>query len=164
MQSSVLGKEQQEEAVEEAAQGVLFNDLNGWSRDAFLIRRGASGSGAGAAGPILSFSGDMEDDGEDQPIDLFGQASAEQDGEDDSGGEGEGEDDDGEPEDDFNAAWEVLDLARAIYEKQKEDGGDEEVNLKLADTFIALGDVSLETGEKYPSLKDIPLTSEHRKV
>ena len=164
MQSSVLGKEQPEEAVEEAAQGVLFNDLNGWSRDAFLIRHGASGSGASVAGPILSFSGDMEDDGEDQPIDLFGQASAEQDGEDDSGGEGEGEDDDGEPEDDFNAAWEVLDLARAIYEKQKEDGGDEEVNLKLADTFIALGDVSLETGEKYPSLKDIPLTSEHRKV
>jgi len=106
----------------------------------------------------------MEDDGGDQPIDLFGQASAEQDGEDDSGGEGEGEDDDGEPEDDFNAAWEVLDLARAIYEKQKEDDGDEEVTLKLADTFIALGDVSLETGAKHPSLKDIPLTYEHRKV
>jgi HAT1-interacting factor 1 len=164
VQSSVLGKEQPEEAVEEAAQGVLSNDLNGWLRDAFLIRHGASGSGAGAAGPILSFSGDMEDDGEDQPIDLFGQASAEQDGEDDSGGEGEGEEDDGEPEDDFNAAWEVLDLARAIYEKQKEDGGDEEVNLKLADTFIALGDVSLETGVTYPSLKDIPLTCEYRKV
>jgi HAT1-interacting factor 1 len=106
----------------------------------------------------------MEDDGEDQPIDLFGQASAEQGGEDDSGAEEEGEEDDGEPEDDFNAAWEVLDLARAIYEKQKEDDGDEEVTLKLADTFIALGDVSLETGAKYPSLKDIPLTCERRKV
>ena len=90
-------------------------------RVAFLIRHGASGSDAGAAGPILSFSGDMEDDGEDQPIDLFVQASAERDGEDDSGGEGEREADDGEPEYDFNAAWEVLDLARAIYEKQKED-------------------------------------------
>ncbi|KIM44584.1 hypothetical protein M413DRAFT_356741 [Hebeloma cylindrosporum] len=128
VQSSVLGKEQPEEAAEEAAQ--------------------VSGSGVGASGPILSFTGDMEDDGEDHPIDLFGQASAEQDGEDDSGGEGEGEEDDGEPEDDFNAAWEVLDLARAIYEKQKEEDGDEEVNLKLADTFIALGDVSLET-EKF---------------
>lgn len=55
-------------------------------------------------------------------------------------------DDDAEPEDDFNAAWEVLDLARAIYARQAEDGADEEVQLKLADTYIALGDVSLETG------------------
>jgi len=110
----------------------------------------------------------MEDDGEDRPVDLFGQASAaERDDEDDSGGEGEGEgegdDDDGEPEDDFNAAWEVLDLARAIYEKQKEEDGDEEVKLKLADTFIALGDVSLETGAKYPSLQDVSLTFEIQK-
>ena len=158
----MLGKEQPEEAVEEAAQGVLLSkNLNGW--DAFLIRHGISGSGAGAAGPILSFSGDIEDDGADQPIDLFGQVSAEQDGEDGSEGEGEGEEDDGEPEDDFNAAWEVLDLARAIYEKQKEDDGDEEVKLKLADTFIALGDVSLETGAKYPSLQDISLTFEVQK-
>lgn len=57
----------------------------------------------------------------------------------------EQEDDDAEPEDDFNAAWEVLDLARAIYEKQQQDESDE-VKLKLADVFIALGDVSLETG------------------
>jgi HAT1-interacting factor 1 len=55
------------------------------------------------------------------------------------------DDEDVEPEDDFNAAWEVLDLARAIYDKQNEDD-DEEVKLKLADTYIALGDVSLETG------------------
>ena len=61
------------------------------------------------------------------------------------GAEDEEEDEDGgEPEDDFNAAWEVLDLARAIYEKQKDE--DEEVMLKLADTYIALGDISLETG------------------
>ncbi len=56
------------------------------------------------------------------------------------------EDDEAEPEDDFNAAWEVLDLARAIYEKQKAANGDEQVGLKLADTYITLGDVSLETG------------------
>lgn len=56
---------------------------------------------------------------------MFGQAEAaaasdddEQDGE--EGEEGE----EGEPEDDFNAAWEVLDLARAIYEKRRNmDGG-----------------------------------------
>ncbi|KAG6833229.1 hypothetical protein H0H87_009850 [Tephrocybe sp. NHM501043] len=67
----------------------------------------------------------------------------------DADGEGEEEEDgeDAEPEDDFNAAWEVLDLARAIYDKQK-DSEDNEVKLKLADTYIALGDVSLET-EKF---------------
>lgn len=69
----------------------------------------------------------------------------------DAGGGGadeeeEEEEDVGEPEDDFNAAWEVLDLARAIYEKQKEEDEDEEITLKLADTYIALGDISLETG------------------
>jgi len=57
--------------------------------------------------------------------------------------EEEGED---EPEDDFNAAWEVLDLARAIYDREIQQEEDDEVKLKLADTYIALGDVSLETG------------------
>lgn len=62
---------------------------------------------------------------------------------------GEGEGADAEPEDDFNAAWEVLDLARAIYEKQMD--GNDEMRLKVADTFIMLGDISLETGPSYPS-------------
>jgi len=90
----------------------------------------------GATGPILSFSGDAED----EAVDLFAQATHLE--EDESDDEGEGGD--GEPEDDFNAAWEVLDLARAIFDKQ--EGDDEEVRLKLADTYITLGDVSLETG------------------
>lgn len=63
----------------------------------------------------------------------------EQDQEEDEPGENE-------PEDDFNAAWEVLDLARALYERQKDE--DDEIKLKLADTYIALGDVSLETGPR----------------
>lgn len=63
----------------------------------------------------------------------------------DNGGDEEG--DDAEPEDDFNAAWEVLDLARAIYDKGKDD--DDEVKLKLADTYITLGDISLETGTSF---------------
>jgi HAT1-interacting factor 1 len=92
----------------------------------------------GATGPILSFSGDAED----EAVDLFNQATHLE--EDESDQEEEGED--GEPEDDFNAAWEVLDLARAIYDKQNQEDDDEEVKLKLADTYIALGDVSLETG------------------
>lgn len=56
--------------------------------------------------------------------------------------EPEGEEDEGgEPEDDFNAAWEVLDLARAIFEK----GGDP-AKIRLGDVHVALGDISLETG------------------
>ena len=78
-------------------------------------------------------------------MDLFGQATKEEDEDDDDEDEEGGEDgEDGEPEDDFNAAWEVLDLARALYEKQSETSDD--VKLKLADTYITLGDVSLETG------------------
>jgi HAT1-interacting factor 1 len=110
----------------------------------------ASDSTVNGNGPILSFSGDAEDlDGdadEDPAIDIFAQAAH---AITDSAGGDEDDDEDGEdpePEDDFNAAWEVLDLARAIYDKQKDESGDEEVKLKLADTYIALGDVSLETG------------------
>lgn len=92
-----------------------------------------------ASGAFLSFSGDAE---EDTPVDLFGEASKAV----EEADEDEDEDaEEGEPEDDFNAAWEVLDLARALYEKQQEE--DDEIKLKLADTFIYLGDVSLETGK-----------------
>jgi HAT1-interacting factor 1 len=61
------------------------------------------------------------------------------------------EEEEGEPEDDFNAAWEVLDLARAIYGQHKNEH--DEIALKLADTLIALGDVSLET-EKFDQAVD----------
>ncbi|TFK39924.1 hypothetical protein BDQ12DRAFT_681476 [Crucibulum laeve] len=123
-QSSVLGKEQQaDEGQEEDSR--------------------ASGSGPGFAGPILSFSGDIEDEGDDRAVDLFAQDDQEDEQESDNEAG-----DDAEPEDDFNAAWEVLDLARAIYDKQAQETDDEEVKLKLADTYIALGDVSLET-EKF---------------
>ena len=97
---------------------------------------------------ILSFSGDAEDeeDGDDHDhdpaVDLFAEASKpDVEGEEEEAGEGA---DEAEPEDDFNAAWEVLDLARAIYEKQMD--GNDEMRLKVADTFIMLGDISLETG------------------
>ncbi|KAG5647843.1 hypothetical protein DXG03_007767 [Asterophora parasitica] len=126
-QSSVLGKEQTEEEEDEGAPVV----------------------GANGKGPILSFSGDAEEGDDDPAVDLFAQA-AQTIAEAEAAGEGEEDDEeeDGEPEDDFNAAWEVLDLARAIYDKQKDQDEDEEVRLKLADTYIALGDVSLET-EKF---------------
>jgi len=82
-------------------------------------------------------------------VDLFGKAADPDEEEEEEEGRQEEEEEDGEPEDDFNAAWEVLDLARAIYDKQATEEGDEEIKLKLADTYIALGDVSLETGTFY---------------
>jgi len=66
--------------------------------------------------------------------------------------EEEEEDPEAEPEDDFNAAWEVLDLARAIFDKQKEES--DEAKLKLADTYMSLGDVSLETEKFDQAVKD----------
>ncbi|KXN90718.1 hypothetical protein AN958_04003 [Leucoagaricus sp. SymC.cos] len=92
--------------------------------------------------PILSFSGDAEE--EDPTVDLFANAGKAVSEEKAAVAEEAGEED--EPEDDFNAAWEVLDLARAIYDRQVQQEGDDEVKLKLADTYIALGDVSRETG------------------
>lgn len=83
-----------------------------------------------------------EGEGEDVAVDLFADA-VNRIAQEEAEAEGDGEGDDAEPEDDFNAAWEVLDLARAIYDKRKED---DEVKLKLADTYITLGDISLETG------------------
>ncbi|KAJ6451521.1 hypothetical protein C8R47DRAFT_978104 [Mycena vitilis] len=118
-QSSVLGKDQPEDDTDDPAESSSTD------------------------GPILSFSGDAED-GDDPAVDLFNAAQDMADEEDADGAQGD--DEDAEPEDDFNAAWEVLDLARAIYAKQTADGADEDVQLKLADTYIALGDVSLETG------------------
>ncbi|KAH8103867.1 hypothetical protein BXZ70DRAFT_1005429 [Cristinia sonorae] len=117
-QSSVLGKDQSSEAVT----GPPHEE--------------ASGSGA-----FLSFSGDADEDG---TVDLFGQAQASHEEEEEE--EDEEGDDDGEPEDDFNAAWDILEAARAKYEKEQD--GSDEVKLKLAETFITLGDVSLET-EKF---------------
>jgi len=94
-------------------------------------------------GPILEFGdegeGEEEEEEEDGTVDLLAQSGKEPEEVDE---EEEGED--AEPEDDFNAAWEVFELARSIYEKGND--GDDETKLKLADVYIALGDVSLETG------------------
>lgn len=124
-----------------------------------LLTASGSGSGGGTNAPILSFSGDAEDmdASEDHAVDLFGQAADAVEETAAEAEESEDEGEDGEPEDDFNAAWEVLDLARAIYDKQKNENNDEEVRLKLADTYIALGDVSLETGLFFFFLFQYPL-------
>ncbi|KAI9456897.1 hypothetical protein F5148DRAFT_354909 [Russula earlei] len=127
LQNSVLGKEQQQQ--QDAGVADEEPALNG--------------------NKIMSFSSDAEDE-DDPAVDLFAESSRQEDAEGeevapDGAGDGEGVDE-AEPEDDFNAAWEVLDLARAIYEKQID--GNDEMRLKVADTFIALGDISLET-EKF---------------
>jgi HAT1-interacting factor 1 len=62
--------------------------------------------------------------------------------EDDEEEEEDGED--GEPaDDDFETAWDILDVARVIFEKSE----DKDTQLKLADVHLCLGDVSLETGK-----------------
>ncbi|KZV91518.1 hypothetical protein EXIGLDRAFT_648236 [Exidia glandulosa HHB12029] len=103
-----------------------------------------AGSSKGGANKRFHFGGDAEEDEEDAAVDLLG--DAEKAVEEEERAAAEDDDEDEEPEDDFAAAWEVLDVARTLYEKSTAD--DDLVKLKLADTFIALGDISLET-EKF---------------
>ena len=147
-QNSVLGKEQQQQqedgaAAEGTPDHLTDDDDNG---DNIISYAEPTING----NKILSFSGDPEDedegDGHDPAVDLFAEASKPEVEDEEEAGEGA---DEAEPEDDFNAAWEVLDLARAIYEKQMD--GNDEMRLKVADTFIMLGDISLETGASCPS-------------
>jgi HAT1-interacting factor 1 len=51
-----------------------------------------------------------------------------------------------DPEDDFNAAWEVLDTARRLFGEMP--GG--KARLQEADCLLTLGDISLETGQYQP--------------
>ena len=159
VQSSVLGKEQQQQqeggaTAEGTAANHLTDDDN--SDDEMLLSHAEP---APNGNKILSFSGDAEDeeDGDDHDhdpaVDLFAEVSKPDIEGEEEAGEGA---DEAEPEDDFNAAWEVLDLARAIYEKQMD--GNDEMRLKVADTFIMLGDISLETGASCPSFKNHPST------
>jgi HAT1-interacting factor 1 len=156
-QSSVLGKNQTEGAINNDEPGEL-NPTTPKHKPLTIHQSAASSSGA-----FLSFSGDAEDEddedevkedtteskpaaknGDDDAVDLFAEASRAVEAEEAAAAEND-EDYEDEPEDDFNAAWEVLDLARALYDKQKDT--DNEIKLKLADTYICLGDISLETGK-----------------
>lgn len=102
------------------------------------------------------FAPDGEDEGEGEG-DAEGEGEGEAEGEGEEQGEGDGEGAE-EPEDDYGAAWEVLDVARTIYTKFIDDhsssasAGEDELKterLQLADTYIALGDVSCETGQSF---------------
>jgi HAT1-interacting factor 1 len=121
---------------------------------------GPSGSDSKTDGRF-HFEGDEEE--EEKTVDLLG-AQPEDAEEEEEEEDGEAEED-GEPEDDFNAAWEVLELARSLYEGMSGDAA----KLKLADTYVALGDVSLETGAYIPNLTtelalNIPLFMGYRKI
>jgi HAT1-interacting factor 1 len=144
-QNSVLGKEQQQQEeggaeAEGESRAAAAAAATVWLMKA---RWDARVESALNGSKILSFSGDAEEEEEDPAVDLFAEVSKPdaEGGEEAADGEGA---DDAEPEDDFNAAWEVLDLARAIYEKQMDTN--DEMKLKVADTFITLEDISLETG------------------
>ena len=155
VQNSVLGKEQEGGAAA-AEEGMCCAVRAGGycCRSSFFELMHVVGSPCVEPAPnsnkILSFSGDPEEeeegeggDSNDPAVDLFAEVSKAEaeEGEEEPGEHGA---DEAEPEDDFNAAWEVLDLARAIYEKQMD--GDDEMRLKAADTLVMLGDISLETG------------------
>lgn len=132
VQNSVLGKNQPEGEADEAegeGEPLIFPAYI----CTHLMQNLATGSDVDKLGAFLSFSGDAED----EAVDMFAEAEKAVEEEDD-------DDPEAEPEDDFNAAWEVLDLARAIFENQKDVS--DEAKLKLADTYMSLGDVSLETG------------------
>ncbi|KAG8922617.1 hypothetical protein FRC02_011737 [Tulasnella sp. 418] len=127
-QAGVLGKEEAENALKGEKEAM------------------AGPSTSKAKGPVIHFSGDEPDDEpeQDEAVDLFANAAAQHETNDAEGEEEEAEGAEEEPEDDFNAAWEVLELARSLYAKQDS----EEAKLKLADVYMALGDVSTET-EKF---------------
>ena len=118
------------------------------------------GKGFSFAEPTFEAEGD-EEEGEEQAAEQEG-GEGEQQAEGEVEGEGEGAE---EPEDDYNAAWEVLDVARTIYLKLLEDNKGEmrEERMKLADTYLALGDVSCETGKFFPPCPHLAQHSQSRR-
>ena len=98
----------------------------------------------------MSFSGDAED-ADDQGLELTAAVDKVEAEEREQEQENDEEGADADPDDDFQSAWEILDLARAIYEKREDM--DDEATLRLAETYIYLGDVSLETGEEHRRLR-----------
>ncbi|GAA5802550.1 hypothetical protein EDC94DRAFT_626363 [Helicostylum pulchrum] len=84
-------------------------------------------------------------------------AAEEQDDDDDDDAE-EGEEAEA-ADDDFETAWDILDIARVIFEK----GEDKNTQLKLADVHLCLGDVSLETEKFNEALTDYEKAIEIKK-
>ncbi|KAK7205187.1 hypothetical protein BZA70DRAFT_224455, partial [Myxozyma melibiosi] len=78
----------------------------------------------------------------------------------DEDSEDEDEEEEEEAENDFETAWDVLDLARTIYEKQVKQlaDGDEavaDIKKKIADIFDILGEISLESENFIQASRDL---------
>lgn len=139
-QQGVLGREELAKEQSEWGPVHVRKPYSRGTRSAVTqaIIEKAGGASSSSENPAFQFSESVEtEEGETVP------ASA--------GDDAEGEDADGpedeEPEDEFGEAWEVLDLARAIYEKQMQEDKEANVNRELGDCHLLLGDISLETGE-----------------
>ncbi|ANB11664.1 NASP family CENP-A chaperone [Sugiyamaella lignohabitans] len=105
---------------------------------------------------LFKFSGEDEEDEEEQEETNENGDAAE--------GDGEEGNEQAEPEEeeqtDFEVAWEILDLARKLFddeisslEKLDDDDNDKqakikEARVKLADTYDLLGEISLESGKQ----------------
>jgi len=99
-------------------------------------------------------SQDDEDGEEDGEGDEEGAEGEEKEGEGEEEKEGEGEKTEEEDEDVSNLqlAWEMLELAKVIYQRQEE--GNKAMSLKAAQVYLKLGEVGLES-ENYPqSIED----------
>lgn len=59
-------------------------------------------------------------------------------------------------EDDLEFAWQWMELAKQIYEKQV-DGGDESKREKLSECFLTLGDIQLENEQFDEACRDYAL-------
>lgn len=88
---------------------------------------------------LIEFSGDEDEEEEEQEA----TEGNEQDGQPEGG-------EDAEEDDDFNIAWENLDVARLLFEKRIESCSDESeklaLNRALGYVYQDLGDLSLENG------------------
>ncbi|CAK7234762.1 hypothetical protein SCUCBS95973_009044 [Sporothrix curviconia] len=122
-------KEKKEKAAAEAGgSGLIAKAI---SSSAGASAEGPSSETVEAKKPLFQFAGDEEWD-----------ASDDEEGEDAEGGEGEGEGDE-EEEDDLAVAFEVLDLARVLFEKQLNEKKDQE-----AETGAEADAKATETADK----------------
>uniref|UniRef100_A0A060T9T2 ARAD1D21406p n=1 Tax=Blastobotrys adeninivorans TaxID=409370 RepID=A0A060T9T2_BLAAD len=80
-----------------------------------------------------------------------GEEGGEENGKGEEGGQenGEGQEGEEQQEDDFEVAWEILDLARTLFIEKLEQEDSRDLKIKLADTYDLLGEVSIES-ENFP--------------
>ncbi|CAL4098221.1 unnamed protein product, partial [Meganyctiphanes norvegica] len=96
-----------------------------------------------------SQDGESQEEGEEGGE---GQEEGGEDGEEEKEGEGEKTEEEEEDVSNLQLAWEMLELAKVIYQRQEE--GNKAMSLKTAGVFLKLGEVGLES-ENYPqSIED----------